>query len=74
MTTLSFNEVYHFLGVIANYKVYGVLLCRLVMPVVVVGLFIISRLLSSWALKALAIAIGIVIYNFPTVVSFLAGK
>lgn len=67
-------NVYTHLYDFAHYKVNGVLLCRLIAPVILVAMLWISRIVSSVPLKLFSVIIAIMFYFLPSVVGVFLDK
>lgn len=66
------EEVYVALWKLGNYRVGGILLCRLLAPVALVVLLWLSRLVQNLMIKILSIVVAMLLYFFPSVVNLFA--
>ena len=69
-----YERVYWYLWYFSTIQVHGVLLCRLLAPVLLMVLIWISRLVSSVMVKFFAIAMAMILYFFPNVVGLFAWR
>ena len=69
--TISFGEIYYWLTVIANIKVYDVLLCRIIALPVAFLFFWFARQLSMPFLKAFGGLMGLIVYGFSEIVKWM---
>lgn len=66
---MFYDEVYLYLLNIVNIKIFGILACRLLAPIILLVVLWISRIISSFLIKIFAIAIAMIVYFSPDVVS-----
>lgn len=66
---MTYDSIYIALHRFANYQVWGILLCRLLAPLVFVALLWISRIVSSVMLKFFSVLIAMMLYFFPAIIN-----
>jgi hypothetical protein len=66
---MSYDSIYFNLFSFANYKIQGILLCRLLAPVALISLVWISRIISSVIVKFFSVLIALLLYFLPNIVS-----
>lgn len=64
-----YDQIFIVLYKFANYKVYGILLPRLLMPFAILGVLWLSRLASSVYVKVFSIVIGLILYYLRDIVN-----
>ena len=66
---MMYETIYSYLYSFANYKVHGILFCRLIAPVVLIVLLWISRIVASFIIKIFAVGFAIILYFLPNVIN-----
>lgn len=66
---MPYDTLYVYLWKFANIKLYGVLLCRLLAPVILVVLLWISRIITSAAVEIFAVTFALILYFLPAVIN-----
>ncbi len=66
---MIYDTIYLHIFEFANYTVHGVLVCRLLAPVVLLILLWISRIVVSVIVKIFAVFFAIILYFLPSVVN-----
>lgn len=69
---MPYDGIYLYMCKFANYKINGLLLCRLLAPVALIILLWISRIVSSVIIKIFAVVIALMLYFFPTIINMFA--
>ncbi len=70
---MNYDGIYYNLFTFANYQIHGVLLCRILAPVVLISLVWISRIISSVIVKFFSVLIALLLYFLPNIVSIFYG-
>lgn len=66
---MSYDDIFILIYNFANYTFHGMLLCRILAPIILVSLLLISRLTSSFLVKLFAMLIALIIYFLPDVIN-----
>ncbi len=70
---MNYDSIYYNLYIFAGYQVRGILLCRILAPVVLISLVWVSRIISSVIVKFFAVLIALLLYFLPNIVSIFYG-
>ncbi len=70
---MSYDRIYYTLYTLAGYEVRGILLCRLLAPIMLILLVWVSRIISSVIVKLFAVMIALLLYFLPNIVSIFYG-
>lgn len=70
---MFYESIFVMLYKFANYEVFGVLLCRLLAPVVLVALLWISRIVNNVLIKVFSVFIALILYFFPNIINNFVG-
>ncbi len=70
---MNYDGIYYNLFAFANYQVHGILLCRILAPIVLISLVWISRIISSVIVKFFSVMIALLLYFLPNIVSIFYG-
>jgi hypothetical protein len=64
-----YETIYSYLCRFSNFKIHGMLFCRLLAPVVLIVLLWISRIVSSFTVKIFAVGFALILYFLPSVIN-----
>ena len=70
---MNYDLIYFKLYTFAHYQVHGILLCRLLAPIVLISLVWVSRIISSVIIKFFSVLIAMLLYFMPTIVGVFYG-
>jgi hypothetical protein len=70
---MNYDGVYRTLNAFANYKVHGILLCRMLAPIALISLVWVSRIISSVIVKFFSVIIALLLYFLPNIVIIFYG-
>ena len=70
---MSYENIYLALFAFVNFDVFGVLLPRLLAPVIGIVLLWKSRMISSTLLKVFSVVLALIVYFLPSSVNLFAG-
>lgn len=70
---MNYDGIYYNLFAFANYQVNGILLCRILAPIVLISLVWVSRIISSVIVKFFSVMIALLLYFLPNIVSIFYG-
>jgi hypothetical protein len=70
---MSYDIIYYKMYTFSHYKVQGILLCRLLAPIVLISLLWVSRIISSVIIKFFSVLIAMLLYFFPNIVGVFYG-
>jgi hypothetical protein len=70
---MVYDQIYYLIYKFANYRIEGVLLCRLLAPLILLIIVWISRIIQSVMVKFFAVCIAALLYFLPTVVRLFYG-
>ncbi|MGO9014398.1 MAG: hypothetical protein ACLQF0_05410 [Dissulfurispiraceae bacterium] len=68
-----YDKVYFFVIGFGNYTLYGMYVCQIIAPIILLFILYRSRQVSSGPLKVLAMIICVILYNFHWIVSKFSG-
>lgn len=66
---MPYDFIYRLLYDFSTYRVYDMLLCRMLAPIVLVAILFVSRIIASSVVKFFAILIALIFYFLPSIVT-----
>jgi hypothetical protein len=69
---MTYDAIYILLWKFANFEIWGVLLCRILAPIILVILLWLSRVIQNVLIKFFSVLVSMLLYFLPNIINIFS--